>query len=100
MPYTLKLSVINEIERTFSDAAEVDYVERVLERATLPMEEAAPPPRVHIALLWLSRGHIKRFDHELHVARSDWRDTLLRAGLAGTNWKQVMLARGVDCRNW
>ena len=100
MPYTLELSVLAEINRSFADAAEADYVERVLSSATLPMGKTAPPPRVHIALLWLSAGHIKRFDHELSAARSDWRDTLLRAGLAGTNWREVMQHRGIDCRNW
>ncbi len=97
MAYTLELSVLTEISRTFADA---DYVERVLASAILPMGESAPPPRVHIALLWLSAGHIKRFDHELSAARSDWRDTLLRAGLAGTNWREVMQHRGVDPRPW
>lgn len=100
MPSSLELSVLAEISRTFSDASEADYVERVLTSATFPMGESAPPPRVHIALLWLSNGHIKRFDHELSAARSDWRDTLLRAGLAGTNWREVMLHRGVECRDW
>ena len=100
MAYTLELSVLIEISKTFAEAGEIDYIERVLAVASLPMGEAAPPPRVHIALLWLSDGQIKRFDHELSAARSDWRDTLLRAGLAGTDWREIMSARGVDCRSW
>jgi len=100
MAYLLELSVLTEISRTFTDASEIDYVERVLSAATLPMGESAPPPRVHIALLWLSKGLIKRFDLELSIARSGWRDTLMRAGLAGPNWREVMLRRGVDCRHW
>lgn len=100
MAYPLEFSVLTEISKTFTDAVEADYVERVLSSATLPMGESAPPPRVHIALLWLSAGHIKRFDHELSAARSDWRDTLLRAGLAGANWREVMQHRGVDCLTW
>ena len=100
MAYSLELSVLSEIERVFSDLSDIDYVERVLETATLPEADSGPAPRVHIALLWLSRGHIKRFDHELSIARSDCRDSLLRAGLAGFDWKQVLLQRGVDCRAW
>lgn len=70
MPYILKASVEREIERTFAPE-HVDYVRQRLREQELPRDHSAPPPRVHAAVLWLARGDIKRFDHELAGACSD-----------------------------
>jgi len=99
MAYVLKPSVEREIERTFAPE-HVDYVKRRLAERQLPMDHAAPPPRVHVAVLWLARGDIARFDHELEGAAADWRDTLLDAGLASEEWRAVLTQRGVDCGDW
>lgn len=64
------------------------------------MARSAPPPRVHIAVIWLSKGDIKRFDYELEGACCDWRDTLVSADLAGEDWKQVLNGKGIDCEDW
>ena len=99
VPYVLKASVEREVERTFAPE-HVDYVKRQLAERELHMDFAAPPPRVHIAVLWLARGDIKRFDGELARACDDWRDTLLDAGLASEGWREVLQRRGIDSQDW
>src|SRR4051794_13138003 len=54
MPYTLTESVQREIERTFAPE-DLDYVRSRLSAQELHMERSAPPPRVHIAVIWLSK---------------------------------------------
>lgn len=99
MAYTLTPSVQREIERTFVPE-HVDYVRSRLAERELPMGRSAPPPRVHVAVIWLSKGDIKRFDYELEGACCDWRDTLVSAGLANEDWKHVLTQRGIDCEDW
>ena len=100
MAHILQPALHYEISRLFDDESEVDYVEKVLQNADLPRSEEGPLPRIHLALIWLSKGFIKRFDLELSMARFDWRDTLMRAGLAGFDWRNVAQSRGIDCRDW
>jgi hypothetical protein len=99
MTYTIVPAVQREIERTFA-REQVDYVRTRLAQRTLPMDQSAPPPRVHIAVIWLSKGDLKRFDYELAGACSDWRDTLVAAGLGNEDWKDVLAQRGIDCHDW
>ena len=99
MAYTLTPSVQREIERTFAPE-HVDYVRSRLAEQELPMGRSAPPPRVHVAVIWLSKGDIKRFDTELEGACCDWRDTLVSADLADEDWKRVLTHRGIDCEDW
>jgi hypothetical protein len=67
MVYTLTESVQREIERTFAPE-HWDYVRSRFAGCGLPMDRSAPPPRVHIAVIWLSKGDLKRFDSELESA--------------------------------
>lgn len=99
MPYVLQPSVEREIERTFAPE-HVEYVKRRLRERELPWDRSAPPPRVHVAVLWLAKGDVKRFDYELEGACADWRDTLMAAGLASGDWKSVLTQRGIDCNDW
>ena len=99
MPYILKESVHREIERLF-DPDHVEDVRSQLASQDLPMERSAPPARVHAAILWLSKGDLKKFRDELNGARCDWRDTLVSAGLANEDWKDVLALRGIDCSDW
>ncbi len=93
--YSLAPGVEDEIQRLFEprDAA---YVQSKLVATKLPREELAPPPRVHMAVLWLSGGDRKRFDTELERACCDWRDTLMAAGLANADWREVIKAKGIE----
>jgi len=44
--------------------------------------------RVQTAVVSLSAGDMDRFEDELDLARRDWRDVLVAAGLAGEDWAQ------------
>jgi hypothetical protein len=99
MTYTIAPAVKREIERSFP-LEHVNYVQSALAERQLPMDRSAPPPRVHIAVIWLSKGDIKRFEHELEGACMDWRDTLVAAGLGNEDWKDVLAQRGIDCHDW
>lgn len=99
MAYTLKPAIEREIERIFAPE-HVDYVRRKLRERELPWDSSAPPPRVHIAVLWLSKGDIKKFDCELEGACCDWRDTLTSAGLANENWRTILAQKGIDSHDW
>jgi hypothetical protein len=99
VPYILEPWVEREIERTFAPE-HVDYVRRKLREQELPRDSSAPAPRVHVAVLWLAKGDITRFDYELAGACCDWRDTLLAAGLANEDWKSVLTQKGIDCHDW
>ena len=52
--------------------------------------EGLPGPatgeRVQAAIVKLARGDLGRLDRELSLARLDWRDVLVGAGLAGEDW--------------
>ena len=99
MAYTIAPAVQREIERWFPPE-QVDYIRSRLAERPLPMDQSAPPPRVHIAVIWLSQGDLKRFDYELEGACSDWRDTLVAAGLANEDWREVLAQKGIDCHDW
>lgn len=99
MAYKLKPSVLSEIERTFAP----EHVGQVLEQLAareLPMERSAPAPRVHVAILWLAKGDLKRFKYELEGACCDWRDTLVAAGLANEDWRIILASKGIECADW
>ena len=99
MPYVLEKSVIDEIE-TYFPAEHWEYVKSKLEATELWAENSAPPPRVHMAVIWKSKGDIDKFVNELRWAADDWRDILVETGLGNENWREVLSQKGVDCENW
>jgi hypothetical protein len=42
--------------------------------------------RVQTAVVLLSDGDMARFERQLRLARTDWRDVLVAAGLADEDW--------------
>ena len=52
--------------------------------------------RVHLALLHLAGGNLEQFRAHLALAKIDWRDTLVAAGLAHLGWWRVLEDRGID----
>ena len=99
MAYTIDPGVRREAEKLFAEE-DLAYVLKQLAETELTWEEIAPPPRVHVAVLWLSKGDRKRFDYALAGATYDWRDTLMEAGLANEGWREVLKGRGIDCEGW
>lgn len=99
MAYTLTASVHREIERVFAPE-HWDYVRLRLAEQALPLEQSAPPPRVHLAVIWLSKGERRLFDSALQEASCDWRDTLVAAGLANEGWKDILKRQGIDFHDW
>jgi hypothetical protein len=83
MTYKLAPAVEAEVVRVFAPES-VSYVQTKLAETTLPWDDVDP----------------KRFDGALNGACLDWRDTLMDAGLANEGWRQVLSARGIDCRDW
>ena len=58
--------------------------------STLDDLEGLPGPatgeRVQAAMVKLAHGDLDRLDRERSLARLDWRDVLVEAGLAGEDW--------------
>ena len=99
MTYVLEKAVKDEAQKYF-EGTELETAIGMLESTPLPMDQAAPPPRVHIAVLWLAEGNIKKLASEIENASCDWRDTLLAAGLADENWPELMAAKGINALGW
>ena len=99
MPYVLEAAVEREIGRAFPPE-HVDYVKRRLSEQELSLGRSAHPARVHVAVVWLARGDVGRFDQALDGAARDWRDALVAAGLAHPDWRAVLAQRGIDAHDW
>lgn len=99
MKYQLEQSVCDEAARLFA-GDDLAFVLDKLEATKLVWEQAAPPPRVHIAVLWQSRGNLEEFKRAISQAQSDWRNTLMWNGLGNEDWLQVLADRGIDCSQW
>jgi hypothetical protein len=95
MTYVLTPGVESEIARIFKPE-DVEYVRAMLSETELPWDRSGPAPRIHLAILLLARGDKKRLEYELGGATSDWRDTLVEAGLGNGDWPDVLRRRGVD----
>ena len=99
MAYILEQSVINEIEKAFPEE-KWELIKKMLSETKLWLEESGPPPRIHVAIIWLSKGNIDKFKNELLCAADDWRDTLINAGLANENWEEILNNKGISSKGW
>jgi hypothetical protein len=99
MGYSLHPAIVKEARLLFG-SQDIDYVLTKLADTPLPMERSGPPPRVHLAVIWLSKGERKWFDYQIGGAQCDWRDTLVEAGLANDDWRTIVSKRGIDCSDW
>ena len=64
----------------------------LLEQAQLPLINNNGE-LVHLGILYLSGGDFQEFKAALAQAKIDWRDTLVAAGLAHGNWRQILMER-------
>lgn len=74
---------------------DAELVIAALDTAELPLA-SNNAERVHLAILHLSKGDLENFDRELRMATTDWRDTLVIAGLGHGNWEVVLKSWGVE----
>jgi len=83
----LDTRVIRRVRRDFQQFYVTDSVLRKL--AELPLGSTDPmlnSERVQAAIVLLVDGDIAKLQNALTLARTDWRDLLLAAGLAEANW--------------
>ena len=50
--------------------------------------------RVHLSIIIASQGDVEKFHQYLKLSTIDWRDTLVSAGLADENWRDVLEDKG------
>jgi hypothetical protein len=67
------------VKSDFQAARSADEVERLVTDAT-------DSERIQAAIVMWSRGDLSRLQDALALARVDWRDVLVRAGLADDDW--------------
>jgi hypothetical protein len=67
-----------------------------LEKARLPFLErpSQERTRVHLGILKVAEGTLEGFRYALRLAKEDWRDLLVEAGLADDNWEKVLARAG------
>ncbi|WP_062212705.1 hypothetical protein [Demequina oxidasica] len=57
----------------------------------IPVSPQVDPERIHAAILLASRGNQSMFEDALEHAQEDWRDMLVRTGLADDHtWHDVV----------
>jgi hypothetical protein len=77
------------VQRDFAESegdADADAVVARLASLDLPLAAGDTAERVQAALVLLAGGSWKRFEAAVAQAETDWRDTLVAAGLADGDW--------------
>jgi len=92
----LRLSnlVLRAIDRAFM-GPDRQLVVAELEATNLPLAGPAERERVHFAVLLLAHGSAASLRGALELARVDWRDVLVAAGLASENWRDALVESGI-----
>jgi hypothetical protein len=83
-----------QVEKKFSPADAARVCAELID-ADLPLVNN-DGERVHLAVLHLAAGDVAQFRAHLAIAKIDWRDTLVAAGLGQLGWWRVLEARGID----
>jgi hypothetical protein len=88
--------VRGEVAKRFGDAS--PSVIAALAGTPLPFldapNRARERDRVHLAIIKLAAGDAGRVTQLLQLASRDWRDTLVAAGLANSDWPELLRADG------
>lgn len=82
----VKPRVRRRVERDFGTSA--SEVMRQLE--LLKSSDARGTERVHAAAVLYAEGDWSRFSRAVELARTDWRDLLVGAGIGDDDWESVM----------
>ena len=89
-------AVLQEINRRFSQE-DIDKVVTTLTEAPARMPDT---DRIQFAILKLAEGDLTKFDKAFQVAKQDWRDLFVAAGLANEDWPDAVVAAGLADENW
>ena len=76
--------------RTYGPRAEEALAASVGAVPGLPLAERQDPERLAAAMLILGRGDLDALARAIGLARRDWRDALVAAGLANGDWPAVL----------
>ena len=98
-PYVIESDVLKEAGEYFK-SDDLEDVINGLKNTPLWADFAGPPPRIHIAMIWKSKGDLQTFQNLLKYEAGDWRDLLGETGLANENWKEVLVQRGLHPESW
>ena len=76
-------------------ASRVDDVLSVLSTIpeSLPLADKQSAERLQAAALLLANGDLEQLHKALHLARQDWRDLLVAAGLENGDWPAQLAGR-------
>ena len=99
VPYQLAKDVLNEIDKYFSIQDRETIIHK-LESTQLWAEESGPPPRIHLAIIWKSKGNLNKFENSICCDAGDWRDLLIETGLANENWREILKRKGIFPERW
>ena len=76
--------------RTYGEGAAEALASCLAAVPELPLADRQDPERLTAAMLILGKGDRDGLARAIAVARRDWRDLLMAAGLANGNWPEVL----------
>jgi hypothetical protein len=76
------------VHTDFGERASLVLAELATVPETLPLARKQDPERLQAALVLPARGTLTEFSSRLSLARIDWRDALVAAGLADSDWSE------------
>jgi hypothetical protein len=74
------------VRRDFPEPGSAGEVLRLLSGLVWFPDHPAHSERVQAAVVILARGNLRRLNDNISLARADWRDVLVAAGLADEDW--------------
>jgi hypothetical protein len=99
VPYQLEKDVLYEIDKYFK-IKDRETVIHKLASTPLWAEQSGPPARIHLAIIWKSKGNLKVFENSIEYDAGDWRDLLIETGLASENWIEFLNRKGIFSEKW
>jgi hypothetical protein len=85
------------VRRDFPEPGSAEEVSRLLSGLVWFPDHPAHSERVQAAVVILARGNVGRLKDNISLARTDWRDVLVTAGLANEDWPSRLDAElGMD----
>ncbi|MCO1575879.1 hypothetical protein M8C13_08925 [Crossiella sp. SN42] len=83
---TNETRLLRRIRRDFPAAGSAEEIHRQLAELRHDSDDMLGSERVQAAIVLLAAGDLARFRQAVTLSRTDWRDVLIAAGLANTDW--------------